>query len=159
MPIFNSELQKYFLIKLTMHLIPPLCLPPLLYPSSYNSTQAHRVSFKCSRTPWGLCTTCLPPWAKLVLLWPTNIFPFGTSSILKNHELMGRTVTTFFGAKTVAKLEQLSSCLSRWVDQFSNKGLTIIPHAQWFDLMVLVMLNIHPYRYMQTVCKSIGLHA
>lgn len=32
-PIFNSEVQKYILIKLTIHLFPPLCLPPLFLPS------------------------------------------------------------------------------------------------------------------------------
>lgn len=61
-PIFNSELQKYILIKLTIHLVPPLCLPPLFLPSAYNSTQSFQVSFRSfKRASQGLFFCYLPP--------------------------------------------------------------------------------------------------
>lgn len=76
--LFSTRLQKYILIKLMIHPIPPLCLPPLLHfllqlnpgsPGLLQILQGH--SGGCS------FTTGLLPWATLVLLWPTTVFLLG----------------------------------------------------------------------------------
>ena len=77
-------------------------LPPVLHPSSYSSTQACQVSRPSSPSRTPQVETVPSPrnflsWAKLVPLWWSTIFPLGNSSILKSHELMGKTLTTFFG--------------------------------------------------------------
>lgn len=83
-PIFNSEVQKYILIKLTIHLFPPLCLPPLFLPLAYNSTPAYQVSFRCfkrvSQGPFFLQHASLPglSWYSfgqlLLSLWDQQYF-------------------------------------------------------------------------------------